>query len=124
MKVGFIGLGNVGSKLCGTLLRNGTQLHVLDLNPELVADFVNRGAHAAESPKQMAEAVEIVIIASLSSPSYLARNFIAQETCHELRRPTRRPQPSQPLPVVWPGLAPTDLPKDGGQRSRRDKSGP
>ena len=32
MKVGFIGLGNVGSKLSGSLLRNGVDLYVHDLN--------------------------------------------------------------------------------------------
>ena len=30
MKVGFIGLGNVGSKLSGSLLRNGIELCVHD----------------------------------------------------------------------------------------------
>ena len=36
MKIGFIGLGNVGGKLAGTLLRNGHALVVRDLNPLLV----------------------------------------------------------------------------------------
>ena len=40
MKVGFIGLGNVGGKLSGSLLRNGIDLTVHDLNVELVSDFV------------------------------------------------------------------------------------
>ena len=44
MKVGFIGLGNVGGKLAGSLLRNGMDLSVHDLNVAFVADFVARGA--------------------------------------------------------------------------------
>jgi 3-hydroxyisobutyrate dehydrogenase len=36
MKVGFIGLGNVGGKLAGSLLRNGTELVVRDLDVDLV----------------------------------------------------------------------------------------
>ena len=36
MHVGFIGLGNVGGKLSGTLLRNGIKLSVHDLDPGLV----------------------------------------------------------------------------------------
>jgi 3-hydroxyisobutyrate dehydrogenase len=36
MKIGFIGLGNVGGKLAGTLLRNGHTLMVRDLNPQLL----------------------------------------------------------------------------------------
>ena len=42
MKIGFIGLGNVGGKLAGTLLRNGHALVVRDLNPLLVDSFVQR----------------------------------------------------------------------------------
>ena len=44
MRVGFIGLGNVGAKLAGSLLRNGHDLWVHDLNEEFVAGFVSRGA--------------------------------------------------------------------------------
>ena len=32
MKVGFIGLGNVGAKLSGSLLRNGVDLTIHDLD--------------------------------------------------------------------------------------------
>ena len=44
MKVGFIGLGNVGHKLSGSLLRNGIDLSVLDLNHDLIATMVAKGA--------------------------------------------------------------------------------
>ena len=49
MKVGFIGLGNVGAKLSGSLLRNGVDLVVHDLSSDLVSDFVAKGAQAADS---------------------------------------------------------------------------
>ena len=39
MKIGFIGLGNVGGKLAGSLLRNKFNLTVLDLNDNFVKDF-------------------------------------------------------------------------------------
>ena len=61
LKVGFIGLGNVGAKLAGTLLRNGVDLYVHDLNAELVDDFVTRGAKRPGSPKQMAQQVDVVV---------------------------------------------------------------
>ena len=67
MKIGFIGLGNVGSKLAGSLLRNGYEVIVRDLNDDFVADFVVRGAHTADSPKQLAQASDI-IITCLPSP--------------------------------------------------------
>lgn len=61
MKVGFIGLGNVGGKLAGSLLRNGFELTVRDLNPQLVDQFVDGGAQAGTSPKAMAETCDLVI---------------------------------------------------------------
>ena len=42
MHVGFIGLGNVGGKLSGSLLRNGIKLSVHDLDKDLVENFVSR----------------------------------------------------------------------------------
>ena len=68
MKIGFIGLGNVGGKLAGSLLRNGKDLTVRDLNQEFVDDFVSRGASSASSPKEMAEKCD-VIITCLPSPA-------------------------------------------------------
>ncbi|MFZ5962141.1 NAD(P)-dependent oxidoreductase [Thalassococcus sp. BH17M4-6] len=68
MQVGFIGLGAVGAKLAGSLLRNGIALHVFDLDPAPVADFVARGAQAAESPAAMMQTCDVVIT-SLPSPA-------------------------------------------------------
>ena len=68
MKIGFIGLGNVGGKLAGSLLRNGKDVMVRDLNDALVATFVEKGAKAAASPKAMAEACDITITC-LPSPA-------------------------------------------------------
>lgn len=61
MNVGFIGLGNVGGKLAGSILRNGFNLSVLDLNEELVSRFVAQGAKPGLSPKQLAESCDVVI---------------------------------------------------------------
>ena len=67
MNVGFIGLGNVGAKLCGSLLRNGYKVIVRDLNDDLVEDFVRKGADSASSPKELSERCD-VIITCLPSP--------------------------------------------------------
>ena len=61
MKIGFIGLGNAGGKLAGSLLRNGFDLTVRDLNDLLVNDFIDRGASSTGSPKEMAQRCDIVI---------------------------------------------------------------
>ena len=68
MKVGFIGLGNVGGKLAGSLLRNGIDLSVHDLNDSFVTDFVARGAKDGSSPAQLMQDCDAVITC-LPSPA-------------------------------------------------------
>jgi len=72
MKIGFIGLGNVGGKLANSLLRNGFDLMVRDLNDSLVQPFVDQGATSAASPKEMAERVDL-IITCLPSPAVCSK---------------------------------------------------
>ena len=71
MKVGFIGLGNVGGKLAGSLLRNGKDVTVRDLDDTLVEKFVALGAKSAASPKEMIEKCDLVITC-LPSPAACA----------------------------------------------------
>ncbi len=71
MKVGFIGLGNVGGKLSGSLLRNGVELAVHDLNAEFVAAKVSGGATDGQSPAHLAQTCD-VIITCLPSPAISA----------------------------------------------------
>jgi len=68
MRIGFIGLGNVGGKLAGTLLRNDHDLMVRDLNPAMVQGFTAQGAKQAGSAREMAKFVD-VIITCLPSPA-------------------------------------------------------
>ena len=78
MKVGFVGLGNAGGKLAGSLLRNGYDLTVRDLNPEFVRDFVERGAKEAHSPREMALNCDIVITC-LPSPQVCSQVMEAED---------------------------------------------
>ena len=71
MKIGFIGLGNVGGKLASSLLRNQFDLTVRDLDKNLTNDFKNRGAKIANSAKELAEQVDL-IITCLPSPKICA----------------------------------------------------
>ena len=71
MKIGFIGLGNVGSKLAGSLLRNKFDLTVRDLDHKLTKDFYDLGAKVASSAKELAEQVDL-IITCLPSPKICA----------------------------------------------------
>ena len=68
IKVGFIGLGNVGGKLAGSLLRNHVGLTVRDLDRAVAQPFLDGGAKWADSPREMAEAVDVVITC-LPSPA-------------------------------------------------------
>ena len=67
MKIGFIGLGNVGGKLAGSLLRNNFDLIVRDLDENLTKPFENLGARVVSSSRELAEQVDL-IITCLPSP--------------------------------------------------------
>ncbi len=71
MKIGFIGLGNVGGKLAGSLLRNGFDLTLRDLDRAAAQAFLDRGAHWAETPKALAQDADL-IITCLPSPAISA----------------------------------------------------
>jgi len=68
MRIGFIGLGNVGGKLAGSLHRNGFDLTVRDLDPSAAQPFLDAGASWAESPGEIAEDCDTVITC-LPSPA-------------------------------------------------------
>ena len=67
MKIGFIGLGNVGGKLASSLLRNNFDLTVRDLDERLTKPLKDLGAKVAKSAKELAEQTDL-IITSLPSP--------------------------------------------------------
>jgi len=68
MKIGFIGLGNVGGKLAGSLIRNKFDVTVRDLERDVAAPFLEKGASWGESPKAMMQACDLVITC-LPSPA-------------------------------------------------------
>ena len=78
VKVGFIGLGNVGGKLAGSLLRNGIDLTVRDLDHDAAKPFLEGGAVWDESPRAMAQACD-VIITCLPSPAASAAVMEAED---------------------------------------------
>ena len=61
MRIGFIGLGNVGGKLAGSLIRNNFKLTVFDLDKEIMNNFKSKGANTSKNPKELAETVDVVI---------------------------------------------------------------
>ena len=71
MKIGFIGLGNVGGKLASSLIRNKFDLTVRDLDKNLTKSFEDQGAKVVNTPKELAEQVDF-IITCLPSPKICA----------------------------------------------------
>ncbi|MFT7597015.1 MAG: 3-hydroxyisobutyrate dehydrogenase, partial [Paracoccaceae bacterium] len=92
--VGFIGLGNVGGKLSGSLLRNGVDLVVHDLDPGLVQGFVDQGATAGGDPAAMMRVCDVVITCL---PSPAASDAVMQQMLPEV-------QPGK----IWMEMSTTD----------------
>ncbi len=67
-KIGFIGLGIMGSPMAKNLLKAGYSLTVYDIVPEKIDDVVKAGAQAGSSNKEVAEKSEIVITVLPNSP--------------------------------------------------------
>ena len=78
LRIGFIGLGNVGGQLAGNLLRHGVTLTVRDIDAARVAALVARGARAAASPRELAAGVDVVITC-LPSPAVCAAVMEAED---------------------------------------------
>ena len=78
MKIGFVGLGNVGGKLAGSLLLNKFDLTVRDIDSRLVNDFLNKGASTANSPMELVKKVDL-IITCLPSPKVCAEVMESEE---------------------------------------------
>lgn len=81
MRVGFIGLGNVGAKLSGSLLRHGIDLTVHDLDAKRVGEFVARGARAGDGPAQLMRDCDAVITCL---PSPAASDAVMREMLPEV----------------------------------------
>ena len=96
-KVGFIGLGNVGAKLAGTLLRNKVDLSIRDLDKDAAKPLLDAGAKWANSPKEMAETCDIVITC-LPSPAISAAVMEADDGILAGMRPG----------MIWAEMSTTD----------------
>ena len=71
-KLGFIGIGNLGMHLAGSLLRAGYALTIFDLNKTAATALLAAGARWAESPAQVAKASDTVFTCLPSSKAVSA----------------------------------------------------
>ncbi|WP_281827224.1 NAD(P)-dependent oxidoreductase, partial [Jannaschia rubra] len=66
--IGFIGLGLMGGNMVENLQTKGFDLVVMDLDEDAVAKVVDRGgARAAATPRELAEASDIVMLCLTTS---------------------------------------------------------
>ena len=71
MKIGFIGLGIMGKPMAKNLLAAGHELVVNNRSPEPVAELVALGATAADTAREVAEQVELVLTMVPDGPQVL-----------------------------------------------------
>lgn len=67
MKIGYIGLGSIGSVMAKCLVKDGKKLLIHDLNRAAGDELIAMGAEWADTPKAVAEASD-TIITSLPGP--------------------------------------------------------
>lgn len=67
MKVGFIGLGTMGSGMAMNILKGGFDMVVHDINRDAAGPHIEEGATWADSPREVAEGTEVVL-SSLPGP--------------------------------------------------------
>jgi len=68
IKVGIIGLGQMGSHVAGRLLCEGVPLVAYDINPEALQRIVDKGAVAASSPADVARQCNILLTVLPNGP--------------------------------------------------------
>ena len=60
LRVGFIGLGNMGMLMAKNMVKNGEHLVVYDLRKEAISEMVSLGATAAGSSREVAAASDVI----------------------------------------------------------------
>jgi len=93
MKVGFIGLGTMGSSMALNTIKGGYDLVVHDINRDAAAPHLEAGATWADSPRQVMEASEVVLT-SLPGPPEIESVALGQQGL---------------LPAITPGKVYFDL---------------
>ena len=90
MKIGFLGLGNMGGPMAHNLVKAGHQLTVFDLSETAVANLVAAGATAAPSIAELARSdVEMIITMLPAAPHvksvYLGENGLLANINNQVR---------------------------------------
>ncbi|WGK62442.1 3-hydroxyisobutyrate dehydrogenase [Halopseudomonas sp. SMJS2] len=79
MKIGFLGLGNMGGPMAHNLLKAGHELTVFDLSEAAVANLVEAGASAAPSIAVLAGSNVEVIITMLPAAQHVKGVYLGED---------------------------------------------
>ncbi|WDP89525.1 MAG: NAD(P)-dependent oxidoreductase [Desulfobacter sp.] len=71
LKIGFIGLGKMGSGICGNIQKAGFPLSVYNRTQSKMKPFVETGAFGCNSPKEAAERSDIVLTSLMDDQSMI-----------------------------------------------------
>ena len=85
IKVGFIGLGTMGAGMAANIQRAGYELVVNDLREEAASPHLAAGAAWADTPRQVAEAVDVVLTSLPGPPEVNAVALGPDGLIHGLR---------------------------------------
>jgi 3-hydroxyisobutyrate dehydrogenase len=122
-KVGWIGLGTMGSRMARNLMRAGYGLTVFDVEPGATKAFAEDGAEVVGSPREVAERVDTLLLCLPDSPDVLAvatgpggirdgahRGLVVMDhSTVAPSTPQRLAKELEPLGVTW-----IDAPVSGG----------
>ena len=82
MRIGFIGLGNMGLAMAGNLVRAGHALTVYNRTPGRAAGLPAPGARAADTPRDVAADAEVIVTMLADDDALMATMFGADgATC-------------------------------------------
>ncbi len=79
MRIGFIGLGNMGGPMALNLVKAGHRLCVFDLSAESVKRLTDAGATAAASPAELAAQELDVVISMLPAAAHVKAVYLGEE---------------------------------------------
>jgi 3-hydroxyisobutyrate dehydrogenase len=85
-RIGFAGLGLMGSRMARQFLDKGFPLAVWNRTPEKAKPLVDRGAKLARTPRELAE-ISDVVISCVADPNAVGRLVFAEDGIRPVARP-------------------------------------
>ena len=127
--VGFIGTGVMGKSMAGHLMNAGYPVHVYTRTKEKAEDLLQKGAHWADTPKEIAKNCD-VIITMVGYPKDVEEIYLgaeglvahAKEGSYLIDMTTSSPQLAQKIgrTAAERNIAALDAPVSGGDIGARD----